>query len=335
MNDLILSMRDVSVSFRTDFGIVYALNGVNLDVKRGEVHCIIGESGCGKSVTARTIMRILGPQSDIKSGSVKFFDRQQQYELTDGDEDSKQMLYLRGEKIAMIFQEPMSAFSAVHTVGSQITEIMKLHHPQTTQADRQERAVELLRRVGMPQPEAVLKKYTYELSGGMRQRAMIAMALMNNPDLLIADEPTTALDVTIQAQILELLLSLRQEFEMSMILITHDMGVVAETAETVSVMYLGRVVESADVKSIFEQPAHPYTRKLIDAIPTISRNRTSFLEEITGTVPDASMIPAGCPFHPRCPKFIESLCDREIPRPIQMTKKHLVNCHLVDEEKQL
>jgi peptide/nickel transport system ATP-binding protein len=246
------------------------------------------------------------------------------------DPRSRQMRAIRGKDVAMIFQEPMTSLSMMHTIGFQIIEAIKLHTSMTDQQAR-ERAIELLHKVGIPKPEERVDAYPFQLSGGMRQRAMIAMALACNPSLLIADEPTTALDVTMQAQIMELITQLQRDMGMSVLLITHDLGVVAETCEELLVMYLGEVVEKADVKSLFRDPLHPYTKALLRSIPRLGQGKNWDLEPIEGMVPDPYNRPTGCPFHPRCPSIIPGVCDVDHPGILELPDGRAVRCHLYTE----
>jgi oligopeptide/dipeptide ABC transporter ATP-binding protein len=351
--DAIITVRDLEVEYKTTLGKVNALNGVSFDVKRGTVLGVVGESGSGKSVTARAIMQILERAGKITDGSIVFRrppgDRressQQEAELeaaldSSGEVDitrlkptSDAMRAIRGSEIAMIFQEPMSSLNPVYKIGSQIQEAIQLHQtPDKKQS--WEQSVDMLRQVGMPNPERIANSYPHELSGGMRQRAMIAMALSCHPALLIADEPTTALDVTTEAQILALMLRLKEEIGMSIIFITHSMGVVAQLCDEVIVMYQGRVVERASVDDIFYHPKHPYTRSLLRSIPRIGAAEHTPLEVIKGSVPDPYAQVPGCSFHPRCPDYIGDVCRTVIPPETLLpgAHRHGVRCHLYDDE---
>ena len=301
----LLEIRGLSVSFRTDAGPVPAVRGIDLALAQGETLALVGESGCGKSVTALSILRLVEtPPGEYTGGEI----------LLSGEDllrvSEERIREIRGNDVAMIFQEPMTSLNPVFTIGEQVAEAVELHQ-QVGAAEARARAIEALRRVGIPAPEQRTNEYPHQLSGGMRQRVMIAMALACNPALLIADEPTTALDVTIQAQILELIAKLQQELGMAVLLITHDLGVVAETAHRVAVMYAGRVVEEADVLELFERPRHPYTAGLLRSRPRLDVGRGK-LVPIEGSVPDAFHVPPGCAFHPRCPLAIER-CKREDP----------------------
>lgn len=321
MSDL-LSVSDLRTHFYTDDGVVKAVEGVSFDVRRGETLGIVGESGCGKSVTALSIMRLIpDPPGRIVDGRITFEDR-------DLMQISKnEMRHIRGNKISMIFQEPMTSLNPVFTIGFQIAEALKLHQG-LSRKDAFDKAVEMLKIVGISSPERRIKEYPHQMSGGMRQRIMIAMALSCNPGVLIADEPTTALDVTIQAQILDLMDTLKEEFGAAIILITHDLGVIAEMAQNVIVMYTGKIVESGDVNTIFEDPLHPYTRGLLGSIPSeeIIINKRK-LNEIPGIVPSLTELPTGCPFHPRCKEAME-ICMQEPPWLFELQEGHGLACWL-------
>ncbi len=331
----LLSVRNLKTYFPQDEGTVKAVDGASFDVHSGRTLGIVGESGCGKSITARSILRIVDRPGRIVAGQI-LFQRQNVADAADVDamvdltqltSYGEEMRAIRGAEIALIFQEPMSSFSPVHTVGNQIIEAILLHQ-QVDKREARARAIDMLRRVGIPLPEQRLEAYAYQLSGGLRQRAMIAMALSCNPRLLIADEPTTALDVTTQAQILDLMRHLQQEYGMAIMLITHDLGVVAEMADDVVVMYLGRIVEQASVDEIFYAPKHPYTQALLRSIPHIRSKARERLASITGFVPHPYNRPPGCPFHPRCASFMPGVCDRREPELQQIGEKHAVSCFL-------
>jgi len=349
-DDAIISVRDLKVEFPTTIGVVRALNGVSFDVRRGKVLGIVGESGCGKSVTARAIMQIIEHPGKITEGQILFnrsrddkasdalkeTDRRAakggSIDITQLNPRSAAMRGIRGAEIAMIFQEPMTSLNPVYTVGAQIEEAILLHQTNDKGQARLQ-AVEMLREVGMPNPERIATSYPHELSGGMRQRGMIAMALSCHPKLLIADEPTTALDVTTEAQILELMRRLQADIGMSIMFITHSMGVVAQLCDEVIVMYLGRVVERASVDDIFYNPKHPYTQSLLRSIPRMGATRGKPLEVIKGTIPDPYSTVTGCTFHPRCPEFMQGICDVVIPAEtlVQGPTRHGVRCHLYSE----
>ncbi len=303
MTEKILEVKDLVVEFKTDRGTIKAVNGVNFDVYRGKTVGIVGESGSGKSVSALAIMGLIpNPPGRVASGQILF----QGKSLV--NMDAAEMRKIRGNKIAMIFQEPMTSLNPVFTIGNQIEEVIELHQPQLSKKEREAKAVDMLRLVGIPSPDKRVKEYPHQLSGGMRQRVMIAIALSCEPDILIADEPTTALDVTIQAQILELMKKLQKELGMGIILITHDLGVVAETCDTVAVMYCGQIVETADVKTLFNHPRHPYTKGLMNSIPSFDSTkgqRKERLQTIEGMVPSLFDLPAGCNFQDRCVNVTE------------------------------
>jgi len=302
---VLLRVKDLVTSFRTDEGELRAVDGVSFEVAEGKTLGVVGESGCGKSVTSLSIMRLVpSPPGRVTAGSIELDGR----DLLTLSE--REMRSIRGNRISMIFQEPMTSLNPVYTVGAQIVEAVRLHQNKSRREAR-ERAVEMLRLVGIPSPESNADAYPHQLSGGMRQRVMIAMALACEPKLLIADEPTTALDVTIQAQILELLRKLQEQLKMSIILITHDLGVVAEHADDVIVMYAGKVVESASVEQLFAHPKHPYTRGLLESVPRLQRSRTRRLPTIEGMVPDLRDLPSGCRFADRCGFVVDACRDKE------------------------
>ncbi len=302
--DSLLKVEGLQVQFQTKKGVNTSVDGVSFSIGKGEILGIVGESGCGKSVTSLSILQLLGTNAKISQGSIKLSGR----ELLGLSEE--EMCKIRGNEIAMIFQDPMTALNPTLTIGEQLIEPLVIHQGYS-KADARKEAVEVLKKVGIAAPEKRMKEYPHQLSGGMRQRAMIAMAVSCAPKLLIADEPTTALDVTIQAQILELMLELRQNMETAIILITHDMGVVAETADNILVLYAGKVVEYGSVKDIFNAPKHPYTQGLLSSIPPLQED-VEELNTIEGTVPAPGQMPAGCRFGPRCPHAGEH-CRREQP----------------------
>lgn len=325
--DLLLSVRNLSTYFFSREGVQKAVDGVSFHVKRGEILGIAGESGCGKSVTSQSILRITPKSARIVDGEILLNRDGDVVDLVKLDPVGDEIRDIRGAVISMVFQEPMTSFSMAYTIGNQIMEVIQLHQ-QVDKKEARARTIEILRRVGMPKPEQNIDAYPFALSGGMRQRAMIAMALSCHPSLLIADEPTTAVDVTIQAQILELMKSLQQEMNMSMIVITHDMAVISELCDRVMIMYLGRDVESAPAAELFHNPKHPYTAGLLSSVPQLGGGKDQELTAITGSVPSPYDRPAGCTFHPRCPKFMPGVCDRSAPPQVEVGPNHLVRCHL-------
>jgi oligopeptide/dipeptide ABC transporter ATP-binding protein len=331
----LLSVRNLKTYFAQDEGTVRAVDGVSFDVAPGATLGIVGESGCGKSVTARSILRIVDRPGRIVDGEILFRRRPGNgagspiVDLAKLDANGAEMRAIRGAEIALIFQEPMSSFSPVHTIGNQIIEAILLHQPVSRPAARAQ-TIEILRRVGVSSPEERVDQLSNQLSGGLRQRAMIAMALSCRPMLLIADEPTTALDVTTQTQILDLMRQLQKEDGMAIMLITHDLGVVAEMATDVVVMYLGRVVEQAPVDAIFHAPRHPYTKALLRSIPRLRARRHERLTPIAGAVPHPYDRPTGCPFHARCPDFIPGTCDQRAPSLRPVADGHAVSCFLYE-----
>lgn len=329
--DILLEVKNLQTHFELEEGTVRAVDGVDFTVKRGITLGIVGESGCGKSVTAMSILKIVDAPGKIVGGEVILRNNGNVTDLIALPEHSREMRNIRGNAIAMVFQEPMNSLSPVHSIGDQIMEAVLLHN-NYTKAQARDRAIELLGLVGIPNPEQRVDNYTFQLSGGMRQRAMIAMALSCNPSLLIADEPTTALDVTTQAQILELMKELQNQFGMAVMLITHDLGVVAETCDEVVVMYLGEVVEQADIDSLFYDPKHPYTQALMRSIPKLGAGRTQVLNPIEGSVPDPFNRPTGCPFHSRCDQFMPGKCDVIHPKLTTLENGRTVRCLLYEDE---
>jgi oligopeptide/dipeptide ABC transporter ATP-binding protein len=331
----LLSVRNLKTYFHQDEGIVKAVDGVSFDMQPGSTLGIVGESGCGKSVTARSILRIVDRPGRIIEGEIHFRRPaengrpEQVVDLARLDPNGAEMRSIRGAEIALIFQEPMSSFSPVHSIGNQIVEAIRLHQP-VGRREARDKTIEVLRRVGVSSPEQRVDQLSNQLSGGLRQRAMIAMALSCQPTLLIADEPTTALDVTTQTQILELMRQLQKEDGMAIMLITHDLGVIAEMATDVVVMYLGRVVEQAPVDAIFHDPKHPYTRALLRSIPRVRATTRARLTPIAGAVPHPYDRPTGCPFHPRCTEFMPGRCDRQAPILRPVGANHAVSCFLYE-----
>lgn len=332
----LIEVENLKTYFHLPQGLVRAVDGVTFEIHRGETLGVVGESGCGKSVTAQSILRIVPPPGKIVGGRISYYRQvvsngagsvEEIIDLTQLDWQSDTIRSIRGAEIAMVFQEPMTSLSVIHTIGNQIEEAIRLHQ-EVSKREARARAIDVLAQVGLPQPDKNIDEYPFRLSGGMRQRAMIAMALSCHPQLLIADEPTTALDVTTEAQILELMQGLQQQLGMAIMYITHDLGVIAEMADEVVVMYLGRVVESADVVTLFHNPRHPYTQALFRSIPKISERSKGRLEPIKGVVPDPYTVLPGCPFHPRCSEATAGLCDVKEPRLIEVAPGHRVSCHI-------
>jgi oligopeptide/dipeptide ABC transporter ATP-binding protein len=330
----LLQVKDLKIHFFTDEGVVKAVEGVDLQIERGQTLCLVGESGCGKSVTSLSFLQIVHNPGKIVSGEILYYQQ-----LPDGTSweivdiaklrpKGRKIRRIRGAEIAMTFQEPMTSLSPLYTVGNQIMEAIRLH-TKATKAEARERAIEMLHRVDIPKPERLVDEYPFTLSGGMRQRAMIAMALSCNPTMLIADEPTTAVDVTTQAEILDLLLELQQQYGMAVLFITHDLGIVAEVADDVAVMYMGRIVEHSNVDTIFNAPKHPYTQALLRSIPKVAMKREE-LEPIKGMVPSPYRRPTGCPFHPRCSQAME-ICTQIVPSTTSLNHNHTVQCLLYED----
>jgi oligopeptide/dipeptide ABC transporter ATP-binding protein len=335
--DMLLEIKGLKTYFFLDEGTVRAVDGVDLQLRRGQTLGIVGESGCGKSVTARSILRIVPRPGRIVEGEITLHRLEESngstlieaLNLTDLDSKGAKIRSIRGCEIALVPQEPMMSLSPVHTVGNQIMEAIILHQ-NVTKAEAKEKAIEMLDLVGMPQPRRTIDRYPHELSGGMRQRGVIAMALSCHPSLLIADEPTTALDVTTEAQILQLMRRLQHELGMAILYITHNLGVIAQISEDVAVMYMGKVVEQAGVDTIFHNPLHPYTGALLESIPRLgqrTRDRRR-LASIRGMVPDPYALPRGCSFHPRCSRVIGGVCNREEPPFVEVEPGHMVRCVL-------
>jgi peptide/nickel transport system ATP-binding protein len=335
----LIEVKDLRTYFFLPQGLVRAVDRASLTIHRGKTLGVVGESGCGKSVTAQSILRIVPAPGKIVGGEILYRHRisgeggsEEVVDLTKLDPQGDEIRAIRGAEIALIFQEPMTSLSVIHTIGNQIGEVIELHQ-KVDRREAKQRAIEMLERVGMPQPGKNIDEYPFRLSGGMRQRAMIAMALSCRPQLLIADEPTTALDVTTEAQILELMQKLQADLGMAIMFITHDLGVVAEMADEVAVMYLGKVVESAPVVQLFHQPQHPYTKALLRSIPRLSERTRVRLEAISGSVPDPYTLVSGCPFHPRCDSHIAGVCDVKEAPAVEVTPGHIVNCHLYGQER--
>ncbi len=317
----ILEVKNLSVSFKTFFGEVEAVRDISFNVKNSETVAIVGESGCGKSVTANSIIQLLPtPPAFIKDGTI-LFEGENLLNKTD-----KEMQRIRGDKISMVFQDPMTSLNPTIKVGKQIVEGL-MHHHRMTHKEANEKALEMLRLVSVPQPEKRIKQYPHEFSGGMRQRVMIALAMVSNPKLIIADEPTTALDVTVQAQILELMKEIQEKLGMSIILITHDLGIVADMSDRVLVMYAGQIIEEGSTKEIFENTKHPYTIKLLKSVPRLDMDKDEPLHAIEGTPPDLYIPPSGCPFYDRCDKAMK-ICKDNMPDEENHSKTHKSRCWL-------
>ena len=329
--DPVLRIRELRTYFNTHEGEIRAVDGVSLTVRRGRIAALVGESGCGKSVTAYSILQLIQPPGRIVTGDITLYTAgRPPIEVTALHEKDDLLYDVRGGLVSMIFQEPMTALSPVHSIGDQLCEAILLHQ-DLTEKEAAGRAADMLAKVGIPGPEERLRQYPHELSGGMRQRVVIAMALVCNPELLIADEPTTALDVTIQAQVLRLIKTLQRELGTAVLLITHDLGVVAQIADDVAVMYLGRIVEQSDVRTILKHPRHPYTAGLLQSLPSLHLQKER-LPSIKGSVPRLSAIPAGCPFHPRCSFAEPGRCDVGPPPALEsLAPGHDAACWRADE----
>ena len=332
MSEYVVRVKNLRTQFKLDEGILKAVDGVNFDIPENTTVGVIGESGCGKSVTAQSILRIVPSPGMIKSGNILLSrNGGEPLDLAALDDRGPAIRAIRGKEISMIFQEPMTSLSPVHTIGSQIAEAVELHS-ELEKTEIRPYVEEMISKVGISNPSQRFDEYPHQLSGGMRQRAMIAMALSCNPRLLIADEPTTALDVTVQAQILELMKSLQDQYAMSIFYITHDLGVIAEIADEVNVMYLGRVVERAPAIQLFENPLHPYTRLLLKSIPKLGRRSKTKLEAIKGTVPIPLNPPPMCGFFSRCPDAMKGKCDGTIPALVEQGPNHQVRCFLHSDD---
>jgi oligopeptide/dipeptide ABC transporter ATP-binding protein len=332
---ILLEVNDLKTHFFTEMGVVPAVDGVSFQIRESGTLGVLGESGCGKSVTGYSILRLVHPPGKIVGGEILYYPRGSRtrgtaINLVDYPANSEAIRQIRGKEIAMVFQEPMTSLDPLFTVGDQIMEAI-LYHQNVSKTEAREIAIAMLNKVRMSEPQATIDKYPHQLSGGMRQRVMIAMALSCRPQLLIADEPTTALDVTTEAQILELMRELQQELNMAIMFITHDLGIIAEMAENVIVMYLGKVVEQADIQSLFNAPKHPYTQALLKSIPKVGQKTGARLQAIEGMVPSPRNIPPGCPFHPRCASFMPGVCDTAIPQLVPVATNHSVSCFLYDE----
>jgi oligopeptide/dipeptide ABC transporter ATP-binding protein len=325
----LLEIKGLKVYFHTEEGVVRAVDGVDFTIEPEKTLGVVGESGCGKSVTALSIMGLIQvPPGNIEGGEILYRRNGNVIDLAKLDPKGPEMRSIRGNEIAMIFQEPMTSLNPVYTIGNQLMEAITLHQ-RLNRREARNKAIEMLHAAGLPSPEQHIREYPHQLSGGMRQRAMIAMALSCNPSLLIADEPTTALDVTIQAQVLDLMNNLRTEFKAAILFITHDLGVIANMADDVVVMYLGRIVEGAAVRDIFHNPEHPYTQGLMNSIPSLATTRKERLIPIKGIVPDPFEVPQGCGFEPRCPHSTE-ICQMRIPPLKEVAPGHVGACWLFE-----
>lgn len=329
--NIIVKVNNLQTSFYQNEKCNKAVNGVSFDIIKGETLCIVGESGCGKSVTASSIMRLLPDLSRIEEGEIIYYRGNEEIRIDKLDKNGKEMRKIRGEDIAMIFQDPMTSLNPVYTIGAQIKEMIKEHKKGITEKEAHTKVIELLKSMGIPLPEQRINEYPFQFSGGMRQRAMIALAMACSPKVLIADEPTTALDVTVQAQIFELMNKLKEEHETAIMLITHDMGVVSELADTVCVMYMGSIIEKGTSHEVLKQSKHPYTIALINSIPILGRKKDKRLEPIRGSTPDPYNRPVGCQFGPRCDFYIESKCN-VMPKETLIDGTHYARCWLVGSE---
>jgi len=353
----LVEVKDLKVQFDVRDGIIKAVDGATFEIRRGRTLGLIGESGCGKSVTARAILQMVPKPGKVTGGEILYHrliksngsEMTDMVKITDLNPDGREIRDIRGGEIGMIFQEPMSSLTPVYTAGTHIREAVGLHrlipirkvgaqmvetilaHRHVTKQEAREIAIEMLQRVGIPKPEQRVDSYPHQLSGGQRQRVMIAIALSCQPKMLIADEPTTALDVSIEAQILDIMRELQQDVNMAIMFITHNLGVIAEMADEICVMYMGKVVERASAVEVFHEPQHPYTRALLKSIPHVGRRSRERLASIMGMVPDPFNLPSGCVFHPRCPSFMPGKCDRIAPSWTQVGKNHWARCLLFEE----
>ena len=328
--DTIVSVKNLNTYFYNDQKCNRAVNGVSFDIKKGKTLCVVGESGCGKSVTASSIMQLIPKFARIEAGEIIYHSEEKgDIAIQNLERNGKAMRELRGKDIAMVFQDPMSALNPVYTIGWQIIEMIRAHE-NVTKKEARKRAIELLEQMGIPAAEKRIDDYPHQFSGGMRQRAMIAMAMSCNPRLLIADEPTTALDVTIQAQIFELMNNLKKQYDTAILLITHDMGVVCELADDVVVMYMGNIVESGTVREILKTPQHPYTKALLSSIPILGKGKNQNIKAIKGSTPDTYNRPKGCQFAPRCEHSCTQ-CENEMPDETYLDNNHMVRCFKCQE----
>lgn len=328
----VLEVKDLQTRFRVQKRVVNAVSGVTFELKRGKVLGIVGESGCGKSVSAHSILQLLPKTASIDNGTVTYYPKDgEPIELTKYGPKSNEIRKIRGKDISMIFQDPMTSLNPVYTIGSQIVENLRKHE-NISKAEAKERTIELLRKLGIPNPDVRFNEYPHQFSGGMKQRVMIAIAMICNPEILIADEPTTALDVTIQAQILGLMRKLQEEHGTSIILITHNMGIVAQMCDDVAVMYMGRVVEFGTLKQIFTEPKHPYTKALLRSVPVLGMDKDEDLETIEGSTPDAATVFKGCEFADRCSEARPE-CFARFPKDTVYEDGHRVRCILFEENE--
>ena len=335
MEKELLRIEGLEAYFYTIPGIVKAVRGVTFDIARERIVGLIGETGCGKSVIAHSILQLLLPPGRIVAGKILYYGKNDDspLDLARLDEKGRRIRQIRGREISIIFQDPMTCLSPVHTIGNQIIEAVCHYDPGIEKKEARDKTIELLKEVGMPQPERHIDVYPFELSGGMRQRAMVAVALSGRPKLLLADEPTTAVDVTIQAKIIDLLRELRRTNSMSILFVTHDLRVIQQIADEVIIMYLGKIVEKGTVKDIYESPKHPYTQLLLQCIPSLSSTPQEPLTTVEGRAPDPYFVPPGCPFSERCPQFMENICDRSMPPSVMLEGNHEVSCFLYADEK--
>ena len=329
--DYILKVNDLKTEFKVGKRIVHAVNGVSFNVERNKTLCVVGESGCGKSQTAHSILQLLAVNGYIAGGSIEYYPESgcEGQVLSEYSRNGKKIRAIRGKEIAMIFQDPMSTLNPVYTVGDQVMEML-LQHEKISKREAKARVIQMMADLGIPTPEIRFSQYPHEFSGGMKQRMMIAIAMICNPNILIADEPTTALDVTIQAQILDLIRKMQKEHGTSVIFITHNMGVVAEIADDVAVMYMGRIVEHGSAEQVFNNPQHPYTKALMRSVPVLGMDRNVELATIEGTTPDASTVFHGCEFAERCPNATEA-CFNRFPVDTYLEEGHRVRCLLFEE----
>ena len=336
MERQLLEIKGLKTYFHTDRGDIKGVDGVSFSIGREKTVGLVGESGCGKSVTAHSILQIVTSPGKIVGGKILYYKKNDgaPLDLARLNPKGKEIRSIRGKVISIIFQEPMTCLSVVHTIGNQIMESILFHERGIKKPEARDRAIELLRKVGMPRAERQIDAYSFELSGGMRQRAMIAVALSAGPELLIADEPTTAVDVTIQAKVMSLLIELQHETSMSILFITHDLGIIANMSDDVVVMYLGKIVEMGSLVDIYDRPKHPYTQALLRCVPHLSFTPMEFLATIKGSVPDPYAKPSGCPFGNRCSDFMQGVCDQYMPYFEEVERNHRVACYLYTDKQE-